>query len=420
MSMLSRLRGWVRAHPVISALVLIGIVLIGWTVLRPRSRAYAYVAEPVVRGEVVRRVTASGRIRALNTFKVGAEISGQILAVHVDFNTPVAAGQLLAEIDPTRPRARVAQAEAAVASAEAALAQARAGFVRAQTDIAVQDRDFARREALAGRGFLSRTDLDGAENARAAARAGLQTGRAQIASAQAQIAQARAELSAARLDLARTRIVAPAAGVVINRLVDPGATVAASFQTPNLFEIAADTNRMQVEAAVDEADIGQVREGQSVTFTVDSYPGERFAATVRQIRKAPSEAQNVISYAVVIDVDNRAGKLLPGMTANVEIVTGLRQQVLRAPAAALRFRPRAEDRGTAQPPRGTIVWVAGTDPYRPSPRRVTLGLQGEDHVEIRTGLRAGERVLVRSRTTARPRKDAEAGDDDSGEPGDDG
>jgi HlyD family secretion protein len=199
--------------------------------------------------------------------------------------------------------------------------------------------------------------------------------------------------------------------VVVNKLVEPGATVAASFQTPNLFEIAADTSRMQVEASVDEADIGQVQVGQQVRFTVDSYPDETFAAVVGQIRKSATETQNVVSYLVILDVDNSSGKLLTGMTANVDIITGRKANALRLPVAATRFRPRAADRpaeekkaekssapSKASARKQVFVWVVGADPYKPVRRAVRLGLQGEEYVEVIAGLKPGEKVLVRSKS----------------------
>jgi HlyD family secretion protein len=169
---------------------------------------------------------------------------------------------------------------------------------------------------------------------------------------------------------------------------------------------------MQVEASVDEADIGQVRDGQAVRFTVDSYPGETFAATVRQIRKAATETQNVVSYLVILDVDNKEGKLLPGMTANVEIITGEVKNVVRVPTTALRFRPREGDRPKDKaPPAGTpIVFIASADPYKPARRIVKLGLQGEDFVEITSGLAAGDTVVMRSKSTV---KKAATGDEDT-------
>ncbi len=399
---------WVKAHPVISVLIAVAVIAVLFRILIPSSPTYEYVTEPVTQGKVDRIVTASGKLRALNTIKVGSEISGQVTAVYVDFNSPVTAGQVLARIDPTRPQARVAQTRAQVDVARASLAQAEASIIRAQTDYEVQSREFARRKELAEKGFVSKAGIDQAENAFANARASRSTAQAQAASARAQIAQSSAELSSALLDLRRTTITAPTSGVVINKLVEPGTTVAASFQTPNLFEIAADTSQMQVEASVDEADIGQVRVNQTVRFTVDSYPDETFVAKVQQIRKSATEGQNVVSYLVILDVDNKQGKLLTGMTANVEIVTGSKAKVLRVPAAAIRFRPRKDDRPdeekddrksdtSAAGKKIATLWLAGDDPFKPVRRTVTLGLVGEDYVEIVKGVKKGEKVLVRSR-----------------------
>lgn len=378
-------------------------LLILWSFLSPDTRDYEYTSQDVTRGDVVRVVSASGTLRALNTTNVGAEVSGQITAVYVDFNSPVERGQILAEIDPTRPRARVTQAEAQVQLARASLAQAEASIVRSRTDVEVQTREFERRRELASKGFVSTAGLDQAENALVAARAALSTAEAQAQSARAQIAQSIAELDSARLDLSRTRIIAPTSGVVIDKLVEPGTTVAASFQTPNLFTIAADTSRMQVEASVDEADIGQIREGQDVRFSVDSYPEDEFVAKVQQIRQSATQSGNAVSYLVILDVDNPEGKLLTGMTANVDIITGLRSDVLRVPIAATRFLPRETDRatvvedGASQPEGGASVWVPGEEPYRPSRVSVTTGLMGEDYAEITGGLEEGQTILVRSR-----------------------
>lgn len=399
MGFFARRWAWVRAHPFLSALLALLLALFGWIMLSPDTPDYEYIAVAASRGEVVRKVTASGKLRALNTIKVGAEVSGQITDVYVDFNSPVRAGQLLAEIDPTRFRARVEQAQAQLNLVRANLLQAEAATARARVDLTTQQRDFDRKKALAARDFLSEAGLDASASALAAARATLASATAQVTAARAQIAQSQAELETAQLDLRRTRIIAPTSGVVINKLVEPGTTVAASFQTPNLFEIASDTNRMQVEAAVDEADIGEVREGQAVRFTVDSYPDDRFAATVRQIRKSANEAQNVVSYLVILDVDNQQGKLLPGMTANVEIITARRENVLRVPASALRFRPRPEDRpeGLKIKPDSKLVFVPTANAFKPRAQTVATGLAGEDFVEITKGLAAGTKVLVRSR-----------------------
>ncbi len=399
---LAAVGAWVKRHKIWSTIIALVVIFGVYQAVKPKTYNYVYVAEAAGSGEVVRNVTASGKLRALNTFKVGAEVSGQVTRVYVDFNTPVRAGQVLAEIDPTRLQARVQQARAQVASAQAALAQAEATSARAGTEIVLQQREYVRREQLADRGFVSRSSLDIAQGTLAGAQAGRRTSAAQISSARAQIAQANAELSSAQLDLSRTRIIAPASGVIINKLVEPGTTVAASFQTPNLFEIAADTTRMQVEASVDESDIGQIKVGQEVRFTVDAYPGEGFAAVVRQRRQAAVETANVVSYLVILEVDNRLGKLLPGMTANVEIVTGRVVRALRVPTTALRFRPKASDRPKGKAPRtGNHVFVvSAVDPYKPVRKAVKLGLQGEEFVEVTGGLKPGEKILVRTRSSA--------------------
>jgi HlyD family secretion protein len=422
-----RLFGWVRRHPIWSGLIGLALLFLLYKVFVPSRPDYEYVTAEADRGEVVRIVSASGKLRALNTFKVGSEVSGQVTAVYVDFNSPVRAGQLLAIIDGTRPRARVAQTGAQVGVAQAGLAQAEAAIARARTDVEIQEREYARRKQLVERGFISRASIDQAQNNLSTARAALRTAIAQAQGGRAQIAQSNAELSTAQLELRRTRILAPASGVVVNKLVEPGATVAASFQTPNLFEIAADTSRMQVEASVDEADIGQVRVGQQVRFTVDSYPDETFAAVVGQIRKSATETQNVVSYLVILDVDNSAGKLLTGMTANVDIITGRKSNVLRVPVAATRFRPRAGDRpveekkaanpaapSKARGNKPVYVWVAGADPYKPVRRAVRLGLQGEEYVEVVGGLRPGETILMRSKSLV---EKEEGGSDEEDEGG---
>lgn len=421
--MLSKLRSWIGRHRIWSVLIALVAVYGIYLVVRPVKHEYEYLGETVARGSVQRVVSASGKVRALNTIKVGTEVSGQVTKVYVDFNSPVTKGQVLAEIDPTRVRARVQQIEAQVALARAGLQQTAANVARARAELQIQERDFARQKSLAERGFVSKANLDAAQTRLNSARNALEVATAQTESGDAQIRQANAELSSARLDLNRTVIVAPASGVIIDKLVEPGTTVAASFQTPNLFEIAADITKMQVEASVDEADIGQIREGQGVTFTVDSYPDDVFRARVRQIRKAPVETQNVVSYLVIIDVDNLDGKLLPGMTANVEIITGSKTNVMRVPTSALRFRPKAADRepqeapqpadpGRRQAPRH-FVYLAGTDPYRPVRKPVSIGLEGDDYTEVLSGIKPGDKVLVRTRSLKPKAPTEDADDDDS-------
>ncbi|MEL6540128.1 MAG: efflux RND transporter periplasmic adaptor subunit [Pseudomonadota bacterium] len=397
--------GFIRRRPIVSGLIALVIMTIAFSLLASGGKQYEYVREDVGRGEVIRVVSASGSLRALNTTNVGSEISGQVTAVYVDFNSPVTKGQLLAEIDPTRPRAAVTQARAQVQLARATLAQAEASIARGLTDVEVQTREYDRRVQLQKKGFVSSAGVDQAQNALVAAKANLNSSRAQAQSARAQIAQSTASLRSAELDLSRTRIIAPTSGVVIDKLVEPGTTVAASFQTPNLFTIAADTSRMQVEASVDEADIGQVRDGQEVRFTVDSYPNDVFEARVEQIRQAATQEASAVSYLVILDVANPEGKLLTGMTANVDIITGKKDNALRVPIAATRFLPRPEDRehiedgneGTQSNAGQSTVWVPGEDAYKPDRQSITLGLVGEDYAEVTGGIEEGQTILVRSR-----------------------
>ncbi|WP_353217384.1 efflux RND transporter periplasmic adaptor subunit [Sandarakinorhabdus sp.] len=416
--MLTKLSAWVKRHPVWSALIALVLLALTWFAVRPTPHDYEYVSQSVDRGAVLRKVSASGKVRALNTIKVGTEVSGQITKVYVDFNSTVKAGQVLAEIDVTRVRARAQQSEAQVALARAGLQQANANIARARLELEIQQREYARQRELSQRGFVSTANLDVAQTRLNTARNAVDVAAAQIQSSNAQIKQATAELSSTRLDLSRTVIVAPASGVIINKLVEPGTTVAASFQTPNLFEIAADITKMQVEASVDEADIGQIIAGQKVAFTVDSYPDTVFQAAVRQVRKAPVENQNVVSYLVIIDVDNLDGKLLPGMTANVEIITGAKTDVLRVPTTALRFRPKVADREPAKTETGATpaaarqtVWIAGSNAYKPTRQAVQTGLQGDDYTEILSGLKAGDKLLVRTKSL-KPKAETDDTDED--------
>lgn len=424
--MLQTVRGWAGRHRFWSAVIVLIAAFLLYKTLSPAPRDYEYVLATAERGDVDRVVSASGKVRALNTINVGAEVSGQVTQVFVDYNSPVKKGQLLALIDPTRVQARVQQGQAQLELARAGLRQAEANVAKADNDLLIQQRNYARRKSLAGNGFVSKADLDAADAQLGAARAAASVNRAQVSSARAQISQASAELSSAQLDLSRTRIVAPSSGVIIDKLVEPGSTVTAGFQTPNLFEIATDITRMQVEASVDEADIGQVKVGQPVNFTVDSYPERVFRATVRQVRQAAVENQNVVSYLVIADVPNLDGKLLPGMTANVDIVTGSRPKVVRVPSGALRFRPRSDDLPAEAQDRGNrpadrkgrpahMVFVATDDPYRPAMRKVTIGVEGDDYTEIASGLKPGEKILVRSRSL-KPKKDEDgSGDEENGD-----
>lgn len=295
---------------------------------RDDTQAPIYRFAKVERGPLTATVAASGTLNPVTSVQVGTQVSGQIKELFVDFNSPVKAGQLIARIDPETFQYRVRQNEADLEAARAA-----AG--RTQVSLANAQRDLARTKELVAREFVSPADLDRAQ-------AQFDLAKAEVNSAQAVVAQRSAQLASAKVDLARTEIRAPVDGVVIKRSVDVGQTVAASLQAPELFVIARDLRDMQVETSIDEADVGRMRVGQRATFTVDAFPGRTFAGEVRQVRKSAQTVQNVVTYTVLVSAANPDGQLMPGMTANVRIVTDTRESVLKIANAALRFRPPGE------------------------------------------------------------------------------
>ena len=308
------------------------------------------------RGDIVQIVSAVGSVRALNTVEVGSQLSGQIFELFADFNSPVMAGDLLARIDPQSFERRVQEAEAGLAVAVANVAIQQASIGRAEVLHENAERELTRQRSLIGRGGVSEAALELAEANYRNTGADVEIARAQLRSAQATVLQREAALEAARIDLERTEIRSPINGVVINRAVDLGQTVAASLQAPVLFTIAQDLSEIRIEASVDEADIGNVRDGAEASFTVDAFPDREFSGSVAQVRLAPNEQQNVVTYTVVINASNPDRRLLPGMTTNIDLVTGTQQNVLRVDNQAVRFRPPEElvvavDNGAA-PARG--------------------------------------------------------------------
>ena len=287
-----------------------------------------YETARVDRGRIVAQVTATGTLSALVTVQVGSQVSGRIQQLFVDFNSPVKKGQLIAKIDPQLFQATLEQARANHIAARADLA-------RAKVQAADAARQLARTRSLAERKLVAQADLDTAQATAEGAQAG-------VDAAAGKVEQARASLQQAQVNLAYTNIISPINGTVISRSVDVGQTVAASLQAPTLFVIAEDLAKMQVDTSVAEADIGKLRAGMDASFTVDAFPGRRFRGTVRQIRNAPQNVQNVVTYDAVVDVGNPDLELRPGMTANVSFVFADRADVLRVPNGALRFRPSAE------------------------------------------------------------------------------
>ena len=287
----------------------------------------ALTTAAVSRGDVVQSVKATGTLEAVTTVQVGSQVSGTIAALLADFNSQVKKGQVVARLEPSLFQTQIDQARATLVKLQSDAERSRVAL----EDARVQQR---RAETLSSQQLLPTSELESARVATAQADAALK-------SAQAQISQARAALGQAEVNLSHTTITAPIDGIVISRNVDIGQTVAASMQAPVLFTIAQDLRHMQVNASVDEADIGKIAPTQLVSFQVDAYPGKTFAGSVRQVRLAPVVDQNVVSYVTVIDVPNPELQLKPGMTANVAITIARADDVLKVPNAALRYRPDA-------------------------------------------------------------------------------
>ena len=365
-----------------------------------------YKTVKVERGSITQAVTATGTINPIQTVQVGSQVSGIISNLYADFNSEVKEGQLVARIDPAPFQTRVTEMEANVQNMKGNLA-------RATADLAQRKLDLDRAKALHDQDLIAKADLDNARTAHQTSLAGIQIG-------QAQVRQAEATLKKARLDLNYTQIHSPVNGIVISRNVDVGQTVAASFQTPVLFLVAKDLTQMQVDTNVSESDIGGITEGKEAISVVDAYPKQPFNGKVIQVRNAPIAVQNVVTYNVVIGVENNDLRLKPGMTANVSIVVDRRDNVLKVPNAALRFKPTlvrsdraavppvpaaerlqgakpnpagGANRSNGEPRTKATVWM----PHETGPRAVEIrtGVSDGNFAEVVAGeLKEGDEVIV--------------------------
>jgi len=318
-------RKWWMLLAAVAALGVIAYFIFGY---RGKQSELSFETGKVDRGRIVAKVTATGTLSPLVTVQVGSQVSGRILALYVDFNSPVKKGEVIARIDPQFFQAEVQQAKANLSAAQGNLTKSRAQAKDSQLQ-------YERAEALAKQNLVAQADLD---TAKATADGAVAT----VTASEGAVEQARASLNQAQINLAYTTIVSPTDGMVISRNVDVGQTVAASLQAPTLFTIAEDLQKMQVDSSVAEADVGKLSPGMEASFFVDAYPSERFTGKVRQIRNAPQTVQNVVTYDAVLDVSNPDLKLKPGMTANITFITSERADVLRVPNSALRFRPPPE------------------------------------------------------------------------------
>ena len=370
--------------------VIVIVIILGVAVFfffRNKDIGLKYRTEKITKGDIETNVTATGAVNAVTTVLVGTQVSGTIKNIYVDFNSPVKKGQLIALIDPSIFETQVEQARANLFSAKANLEKAEASMVDAK-------RTFERNKQLYSKNLIARSDVDTAETNN-------ETAKAQVSAAKAQVAQTGAALKNSQANLGYTRILSPVDGVVISRNVDVGQTVAASFQTPTLFTIAQDLTKMQINTNVGEADIGSMKVGQDVEFTVDAYPDITFKGRVWQVRNAPITIQNVVTYDVVIKVDNPELKLKPGMTANVSVIVSIKKDVLKIPNAALRFKPLEKGTGTpakgmgGSEKKGAGVWILENN--KPKRIKVVTGMSDGNFTELVSGdIKEGQEVIVES------------------------
>jgi HlyD family secretion protein len=367
-----------------------------WTQRQAASDVPQLRTAKIDRGSLTATVAASGTLAATVQVQVSSQVSGQIREVLTDFNAEVRKGQVLARLDPETLEYRVRQAEADVESAraqvgvqQATVAARRSDLARARINLEEARRDLDRKQGLVERNFISPAERDKAQSVAraleqdvASAAAQVELAEAQVRNANSTVRQRAAQLASAKVDLGRTVIRAPVDGVVIKRSIEPGQTVAVSLQAPELFLIAQNLRDMQVEVSVDEAEVARLRVGQRATFTVDAFPGRTFEGLVTQVRKASKNEQNVITYTALVSADNDNQALLPGMTANVRIVTDVRSDVLKVPNAALRFRPPGwtdapKSVGLPGPVRVAIEALASPVSAQPAaPARAPAGAQG--------------------------------------------
>ena len=369
---------------IIIAILLFAAVVSGiWFFLtKENNQGVKYKTAKVERGNIESEVSATGTINAVVTVQVGSQISGTIEELYADFNSIVKKGQVVAILDQ---KTFIAQRD----QAKANLINIRANVERAKADLFDKKQRFDRVTKLYNEGLIASSERDSAE-------AAYLSSEAQLKSTEAQVEQYKAMLELTEVNLEYTIIKSPVDGIVISRNVDTGQTVAASFQTPTLFTIARDLTKMQVNTNVDEADIGAVKIGQEAAFTVDAYPELVFRGAVSQIRNAPIIVQNVVTYDVIIEVANKNLELKPGMTANVSIITSSRDNALKMPNAALRFKPDGEiNKKTVKQEKGAKVWLLQNGQIKPV--AIKTGISDGSYTEIVEGeLKEGDNVVVES------------------------
>lgn len=381
----------------IAALIVV-LLLCGWGYKQYKAKKIYYRTTKIDKCTITEIVEASGTINPVNIVSVGSTVSGLMKEIYVDYNTEVKKGQLLAQIDPANFQASVDQNTAQIRNAEANLAKLKAQMVYAE-------KTYNRYKNLYAKNFIAKSELDQAESDYLAQKAS-------VGAQQASIAQARANYNTAMTNLGYTKIIAPVDGTIISRDIDVGQPVAASFQAPELFTIAQDLTKMQIEVNVSEADIGEVKEGQDVKYTLDGYPDSTFQGKVTQVRLDSTTTSNVVTYTVIVSVNNEDLKLKPGMTANVSIITKKSTDVKCVPSMALKFSPDT----SGQKYQNQGIWIL----EKGKPKRIDIkeGASDDSHIEIISDkLQIGDEVIVSSRRGKSKAKTASGSKRRGGPPG---
>ena len=362
----------------ISISALIAVVFVsGFAFYFNKHRDSGYITVPAKVDTIVEAVEASGTVNPVNTVDIGSQVSGMIKDIYVDYNSKVTKGQLLAQIDPSLFQAQVDKARGD-------LEAARSNKAKIQAMLVYDKKNYERYKRLYEKNYVAKSDLDLAE-------ATYKSDLAQIAAAQGTINQAQATLNNNLTNLRYTKIVSPVDGIVVSRAVDVGQTVAASFQTPTLFQVAQDLTNMQIEVNVSEADIGKIKKGQEVEYTLDGYADSVFHGKVTEVRIAPTTVSNVVTYTVIVDVDNKDKKMIPGMTANASIITNKSENVICVPTDALKFTPKEITGGKKYKEQG--LWILRNN--KPTRISIETGAKDSDRTEIISKeLKENDRVLI--------------------------
>ena len=360
---------------IIAAVLIITLLFIK---MAASKNKVSYKSVPIKKRTIIESVEASGIVNPVQTVDIGTQVSGTIKEIYVDYNSQVKKGQLLAQIDPSLFQAQVDKARSD-------LNAAKANYEKSKTMLEYEKKNYERYARLYTKNYVSRNDVDLAE-------ANYKSNLAEVNAMKAQINQASATLENNLTNLRYTKIISPVDGVVVSRSVDVGQTVAASFQTPTLFLVAQDLTQMQIEVSVSEAHIGKVKVGQEVSYTLDGYNDETFYGKVSQVRISPTTVSNVVTYTVIVDVTNEDNKLIPGMTANVSIITNKSEDTLAVPIAAFRFTPKEITGGKKYEKQG--VWIMDK---RKKPVRIEIqsGATDGDYTEIISNeIKEGDRVII--------------------------